>query len=439
MRSIVLSTTLLLGTALCAQNAYLTNAFVPRFWKANTDWALSVRVRNSNATPLISFHVDWRWNNGVVHAGSWQSTTGISGNQYWPLVHEVPFNQPESAGTLKVWVSGTGDTDASNDTLFFPVGVINNWTAKSVLMEQYTGTWCQFCPPPNATTNTLDADPFIVVAKHHNNDEFSNANSTAYWAQFTADYSPAGVMEQEEFGTLPDDAAYDLWTARADQRKQGVSPASIEIDAAFNDWTRLLTVDVTTTMTAAITGDFIVNAYVLEDNVPGSQTAAPAGYIHHQLVREVLGGASGTSGVIPATTSAGSMYTHQYTLTVPEQWNSNNLRVIAMVTERRNGTTFTVNVADADLVAVGVEERSQAPLLNVFPNPSNGDLYITLRGSSGQARVQLLALDGRCVIDQRANLNGSALLVDGFASLAAGTYLLRVQQNGVVSEQRVVR
>ncbi len=51
----------------------------------------------------------------------------------------------------------------------------------------------------------------------------------------------------------------------------------------------------------------------------------------------------------------------------------------------------------------------------------------------------MLALDGRCVIDQRANLNGSALLVDGFASLAAGTYLLRVQQNGVVSEQRVVR
>ena len=47
-------------------------------------------------------------------------------------------------------------------------------------------------------------------------------------------------------------------------------------------------------------------------NVPGPQTSASPGYIHHQLVREVLGGASGTSGVFPATTSAGSLYTHQY-------------------------------------------------------------------------------------------------------------------------------
>ena len=439
MRPIVLSIALLLGTALAAQNAYLTNAFVPRFWKAGTDWTVSARVRNSVADPLISFHVDWRWNNGAVQVGNWQSTTGISGNQYWPYVHQIAFNQPESAGTLKVWVVGAGDTDATNDTLYFPVGVINNWTEKSVLMEQYTGTWCQFCPNPNETTNALDADPFIVVAKHHNNDEFTSASSTAYWAQFSANYSPAGVMEQEEFGTLQDDAAYDLWSARAELRKQGVSPAIIDIDAAFNDWTRLLTVDVTTTTTAAITGDLVLNAYVLEDNVPGPQTSASPGYIHHQLVREVLGGASGTSGVFPATTSAGSLYTHQYTLTVPEQWNSNNLRVIAMVTERRNGTSFTVNVADADLVAVGVEERSQAPVLNVFPNPTSGDLFITLTGSTGQVHVQVLTIDGRCVIDQRENSIGSALRVDGFASLAAGTYLVRVQQNGLVSERRVVR
>ncbi|MBL0128050.1 MAG: hypothetical protein IPP83_11475 [Flavobacteriales bacterium] len=280
MRHLSLAIALLVGTALSAQNAFLNNSFFPRYWKANTDFLIAARVRNSNSTPLISFHVDWRWNNGPVQIGNWQSTTGITGNQYWPYEHQIPFNQPASAGVLKVWVVGSGDTDPSNDTLRFTVDVIGNWATKSVLIEQYTGTWCQFCPAANGATNVLDVDPLIVVAKHHNLDEFTNQNSTDYWVWFNADYSPAGVMEQEEFGTLQDDAAYDQWGARAEQRKLGVSPANIAVTAGFSEWTRLLTVDVNTTMTAVVNGTFIVNAYILEDNLPGPQTNAPAGYIH---------------------------------------------------------------------------------------------------------------------------------------------------------------
>lgn len=436
MRSFVLFIALFTGTALSAQNAYLTNGFVPRYWKANTDYVINVRVRNSNSTtPLLSFRVDWNWNNGPVQMGNMQSTTGISPGQYWPYPHPIPFNKPESAGTLKVWVVGTGDTDHSNDTLTFPVGVLANWTAKSVLIEQYTGTWCQFCPNPNSTTNDLDADPFIVVAKHHNNDEFAAASSVAYWSQFNAEYSPAGVMEQEEFGTLQDDAAYVEWGARADLRKLGVSPVEITVVPGFNDWTRQLTVDLTATFSAAQSGDFTVNAYIVEDNVAGLQTGAAPGYIHQQLVREVLGGTDGTTGVIPAVTTAGGTYTHQYTFAVPTQWNADNLRIVATVTEHRPAGTQTMNVADADFVLVGVEEHA---LLNVraFPNPSGGALWIELDDAS-PAQVRLLGADGRVIVEQRAS--GDRFLLKGFEELAPGAYVLRVQQGNAFSEQRVMR
>ncbi|HRH38926.1 MAG TPA: hypothetical protein PK760_11300, partial [Flavobacteriales bacterium] len=175
MRSTLLATAFITSASLCAQNAYLTNGFFPRFWKANADYVIAARVRNSAATALISFHVDWRWNNGPVQTGNWQSTTGITGNQYWAYTNQINFNEPESAGTLKVWVVGSGDTDHTNDTLYYTVGVVPNWTAKSVLLEQKTGTWCQFCPPSDAICNTMDADPLIVVASHHDNDPFSSA------------------------------------------------------------------------------------------------------------------------------------------------------------------------------------------------------------------------------------------------------------------------
>jgi len=418
-----------------AQDAYLNTAFVPRYWKANEPWPLSARVRNLSSTvPLITFRVDWRFNNGPVQVGNTQSTTGILPGQYWPYTHPTAFSVPASGGTLKMWVVGVGDSNHANDTLFFTVDVLGAWATKSVLVEQYTGTWCQFCPLPNATTNTLDQDPLIVVAKHHNGDELSSASSTAYWQQFNANYSPAGVMEQEEFGTLGDDAAYDQWGPRADQRKQGVSPLSITLSSSFSAWQRLLTVDLGVTFVAAQTGTFVVNAYIVEDNINGVQVAGGSPYVHHQVVREVLGGANGTAGVIPATTAAAATYNHQYTFTVPEQWNDANLRVVAMVTEKRNGTSWTVNVTDGDLMLVSVPEASAAaPFFRVWPNPASEAVFLEFNEPVGEMRAQLLSTDGRLVREQRQAQASGRISFDLPKDCATGSYILRVIADGRVS------
>ncbi|MBK6342254.1 MAG: Omp28-related outer membrane protein [Flavobacteriales bacterium] len=410
-----------------AQDAYLNTAFVPRYWKANDPWPLSARVRNASSTvPLITFRVDWRFNSGPVQVGNTQSTTGILPGQYWPYTHPTAFNVPASSGTLKMWVVGVGDSNHSNDTLYFTVDVLSAWATKSVLIEQYTGTWCQFCPLPNAATNTLNDDPLIVVAKHHNGDELSSASSTAYWQQFNANYSPAGVMEQEEFGTLGDDAAYDQWGPRAEQRKQGVSPVSIAVASGFNAWQRLLTVDLAVTFTAAQTGTFVVNAYILEDSINGVQVAGGSPYMHQQVVREVLGGANGTADVIPATTTAGSTYSHQYTFTVPEQWNAANLRVIAMVTEKRNGTSWTVNVSDGDLTEVHVPESATAEgFFRLWPSPARDMAFIDFEPSVGSAQLQLIGADGRVVLEQTIQSSAGRVSLPIPPDCATGSYLLR--------------
>lgn len=437
-RSLTLSL-LCLALLTHAQDAYLNSAFVPRYWKANQPWTISARVRNfSSTTPLITFRVDWRFNNGPIQVGNTQSTTGILPGQYWPYTHPTAFNVPAGGGTLKVWVVGVGETNPSNDTLYFPVDVLEVWAVKSVLMEQFTGTWCQFCPIPNATTNQMDQDPLIVVAKHHNGDEFSSVSSTAYWQQFNANYSPAGVMEQEEFGTLGDDAAYDQWPTRADLRKQGVSPVAISINAAFNEWQRDLTIDLGITFTAALTGNFVVNAYLLEDNLPGPQVAGSDPYVHQQVVREVLGGAGGTAGVIPGTTAAGTTYNHQYTFSVPVQWNHANLRVIAMVTEKRNNTSWTVNVADAALVSVGIPEGDRRLAMQLYPNPAKGAVWLRAERGAEGARLRILALDGRVVLDERFRLNEGAVPLPGMEGLEAGAYVVQVKGAGGTWSQRLV-
>lgn len=437
MRHVLFGTALALGLGSFAQDAYLTNCYVPRYWKANTGWQVSARVRNnSSSAPLYTFHVDYRFNNGPVQVGSTQATTGISPGQYWPYVHQVPFSSAAGSGVLKVWVVGTGETNTANDTLYFNLGVLDAWATKSVLLEQTTGTWCQFCPPSDAVCNTLDADPQIVVASHHENDEFTSASSAAYWAPFVVGYTPAGMMEQSEFGGLPIDAQYTLWQERADQRKLGVSPAGIQVTPSFNTWTRELTVDAEVTFEVALSGSFTINAYVLEDNVPGPQNGAAPGYVHMQIVREVLGGASGTSGVIPATTTAGATYAHQYTAQIPETWDHTNLRVAVMVTEHGSSGLWTMNVADASLIEVGVEEL-EALRFSIAPNPVNDAMRISLPGLDW-ARIQIIAADGRIVSEQDARTSAGAITLDGLSRLNAGLYTVRVESDGRIGSRRVL-
>jgi len=431
---------LVVTTASHAQNAYLTNAFMPRYAKAATDYPITVRVRNSVATPLITFRVDWQWNNGPVQMGNFQSTTGISGNQYWPYQHPISFNQAQGVGVLKIWVVGSGDTDHTNDTLTFPMGILGNWAVKTVLLEQFTGTWCQFCPLPNDTTNALDLDPQVVVAKHHNADEFSSPASTAYWNQYNSNFSPTATLEQGEQGTYIANANYPLWRNEVELRKTGVSPVTLAINPEFNYWSGELSVDISATFTYGLTGDLIINAYIVEDNVPGPQTSAPPGYIHQQVVREVLGGGAGTSGVIPATTVAGVPYAHTYNFSVPIEWNSYNLRIVATVSQRVGSTLHALNAGSGNFVAVGVAERTDlSSALTVFPNPCSTELWITLPGDPANATVELIAADGREVMSRRLVIGNEAVHLDGFEAIAPGAYTVRVQRGDAFAERRVVK
>ena len=142
--------------------------------------------------------------------------------------------------------------------------------------------------------------------------------------------------------------------------------------------------------------------------------------------------------MIPATPMAGSTYSHQYTFVVPEEWNHANMRVAATVTELRTIGTHTVNTADAELVSVGVPEHTASILLNVYPNPTTGALWLALRDASTVARMQVIAADGRCVLEQRS-MGAGAVAVAGFEALVPGAYLVRLQQGDAIATQRVVR
>lgn len=410
-----------------AQDAFLTNAYMPFFVKANTDIPISVRVRNAVTAQLFTFRVDWRWNNGPVQLGFSQTTTGISGNQFWPYEHPTPFNVPQGGGLLKVWVVGVGEQNTSNDTLTFRVTALDQWATRSVLLEQWTGTWCPQCPPANTAGNTLDNDPQVVVAKHHAVDEFSSGASTAFFTPYGVSFTPAGVMDQGEYGTYVPNPSAAQWGQEVDQRKLGVSPVQLGIGAGYNALDRMLTVDMSATYTYGLSGEHAMNVFILEDDLAAPQANAPANYFHQQVVRDVLTGVQGDDSIIPSTPVPGTTYTATWGFIVPEDWVAQNIRAVGFVTHRDNAGAYTLNVRSTSSLVVGLgDQMTRATALRAYPNPTLGTLFLDLPEAQGAATLQVFAADGREVLSQAVVFAGSLLGVAGFDGLAPGAYVLRM-------------
>ncbi len=442
LRSLLMVSLFTTAAAASAQDAYLTNYYIPRFIRTGAPNTIDVRVRNFSSSPLFTFRVDWRWGNGTVNEGFWQNTTGITGSQYWPYTHPAAFDPAApGAGMLKIWVVTFGETNPANDTLFFPVTAVSLWSEKSVLLDTWTGTWCPYCPPANIMGNLLNTDPHIVVAKHHAADEYSSPSSTEYFNQYNVSYTPAGVMDQGEYGMYAPNPDHDQWDAQTQARLQGVSPVSISVNATVNEWTRDLTVTVSANFQTAFNGEFTLNAYLLEDNMPGTQNNAPANYVHEQIVRDVMGGTLGVQGAVPSAPVVGTNYSHTFTRSVPAEWNISNLRVVGYITHRQGASAYTLNVAKGGLLPVGIAEGATMNAhCRIAPNPAVDHFTVDVPDMTGQATLTVIAADGRAVLEKQVVLMpGAPVQVADVGTLPAGTYQVRIATASEERHGRVVK
>ena len=435
------------ATPLHAQNAYLTGSGFPRYIKAGQDQPVVVRVRNAISPAYFSFAVKWRLNGGAIQSMSPFTVggNGIINNSYWEVDHPVPLNAAQGPKTLKVWVEVTGDTDHSNDTLTYAFTALNTWVEKSVLLEARTESWCPNCPSSNNVTNLLDDDPMNAIAKFHLNDALDDcAECITYFQQYDQGFTPAGIFEMGDLGTSVLSANHSLWAGEFTQRRAGVSPVELDMTTGLNSATRQLSVSLTATYTYSISGTHKMNVYLVEDHVPGPQVNAPANYLHQGVMRAMLGGANGSSGLIPNAPVVGTPYTASYTYTVPDNFNLSNLRLIG-VAEHSTGAAngrHTLNTLTSTAAGVGIRDLSLGNnSLKAYPNPFVNELYVDVKDRTGPVRLELVAVDGRVMLERNLVLYGTTathLDLNG-TDLVPGAYLLRITTDQSMAEQRVVK
>ncbi|MCB0755899.1 MAG: Omp28-related outer membrane protein, partial [Flavobacteriales bacterium] len=257
---------------------------------------------------------------------------------------------------------------------------------RNVVLEEFTGIYCTFCPDGHKRAQELhDAYPNDVVlinvhaggyaAPSGNDPDFRTNFGSAIANQSDLCGYPAGTVNREHFpnyfqtdnngnpcGTNPTAQSRGTWATTGPIVMGESSPVNVAGQATLDLSTGKLTVVVEAYYTAnAPTNSNKIHVAVMQNGVIGPQTGSSANpaqvnpdgtYTHNHMLRHLL---TGQWGQAISTTTMGSFFTDSYVWDVPADINGvpldlNNLEVAVFVSEG-NQYIFTGQMAELSVVS----------------------------------------------------------------------------------------
>lgn len=274
---------------------------------------------------------------------------------------------------------------------------------KRVIVEDFTGTWCGYCPRGKTTVDQcVTSYPTTIGMEVHNGDTYANTYTDSIISGINPSGFPMGAIDRFAFGGSTSAFDTGTWKTKVGTRLITTSPVALDIASTYNTSTRALSVTVTANFVAAASGDLRISCILTEDgvvtsadpqhNYMGNGCSSPDAtspwysspcsiptYVHNGVARINLAPTWGTAGVIPSTVASGGSYSKTYTYTVPSTMNASNVYIVALV--GKYGTASTAHeVLNANKVlmgtstATGIFENHNVDQVQVqqnAPNPFN--------------------------------------------------------------------
>jgi hypothetical protein len=259
-------------------------------------------------------------------------------------------------------------------SMFAQLPVSTTPKSRKVVLEEFTGIHCQYCPDGHKIAQQIEA------SKPANDVMLVNIHTGGYATPSTGepDYRtaegnaiagmpgmgitgyPTGAINRHVFSGTAMAHSRGAWVTNVNTMLAQSSPVNVALQGTLNAVTRVLTVAAQVYYTGnSITPTNSLTIMLTEDWVVGPQTAGatwypamtnPDGsYNHQHMLRKVL--TAGNFGIPVAPTTTGSSYSTTVTYTVPALYgagtntntcNLGNLKILAFVadgmTEIRSGS-----------------------------------------------------------------------------------------------------
>lgn len=251
-----------------------------------------------------------------------------------------------TAGTLDIFathVNSLGET-LTSPTIQVVVNNVINFN-KRVLIEDFTGTWCQFCPRVSYAIELVNAqtsDATIVAIHRYNSsiDPFNFSGATALENQIGLSGYPTAMLNRNTEWNYPETSTASV--SQAVNLTSGVNPklgVAMETTTSGNT----STVNVKVKFGKNFSNLKLV-VYALEDNLIYNQTNSTSyygganpivGFEHDHVLRAVLS-SSILGETITGSTNLNDEFSKSFTYNIPANVNASNVRFVAFVIDSSN-------------------------------------------------------------------------------------------------------
>jgi len=238
---------------------------------------------------------------------------------------------------------------------------------KNVILEEFTGIYCGFCPQGHVIAQGIyDDNPEDVVlinihtggyaVPNGSDPDFRTPYGSAIAGQSGLLGYPAGTVNRHLFPGYSQGSGTaqgrGTWVTTSNMILAEPSYLNIELEATIVTSTRQLVVYVE----VYYTGDSpeesnFLNVAIVQNNIIGPQSGGGSNYNHKHMLRHLL---TGQWGVEITETTTGSLYTKTLTYEMPDNYNDvelvlEDLDIVGFVTESHQ-EAISGNMAEVTLV-----------------------------------------------------------------------------------------
>ncbi len=469
---------------------------VYKYSSVSANNTISATFKNYGYAPINNLTINYKMNNGPTVNEIKILSPPLNYLESRSLSFSIPYTSAiPQYNTFKVWsstINGLADQNNGNDTILGELTISSSVPQKKVLIEQFTGAWCGWCPDGYTVLNSIvSTNTNVIAASIHDNDNMATIEGNALIADYATEF-PSATIDQYQFSTTDEIAiTRNNWNSFINQRLVMKVPATVAItNVTYDSLTRQIDATVSSSFVGDVKGDYRLNLYIKENNVYGpsldltdnqwnqhsslfnvgaspyyqmgsylnasTYLLSPAEYKHQYVVNKMTDGSYGASGIIPANgLTNGQTYSKTYSYTLPFltagefRYNVANIYLIGVLSEYNADPKkrSVLNIAEAKLtsgpeVLVGIKEISKADLqLNVFPNPATDVCNLTYNLKNDEyVKVSVYNTLGELVYIETKNAKAGNVLHNlNINTLPSGNYSVQVSfKNNVITKKLTI-
>ncbi len=325
---------------------------------------------------------------------------------------------------------------------------------RNVLIEEYTGRNCGWCPVGQKIVNniveknegrvfTVNIHPQGNVLSPTSSPNLNTVKGGELYNVFGTGGLPGAVINRTTEKTEGLSSTNDVWEPMTNEQLAQVAECNIAGHVSINPDTRLarITVEVYYTADSKVDENYLT-VIMLQDNIIGEQSGAEGNpsqmvgdkYRHMHVYRNTI---TDKWGNAISPTTAGTLITKTFKYTIPESIGDpngvdvdlNNLHFLAFVSEKHEsgGKTMPIlnvcELSDKENEDEDSLEDVNAASFNVYPNPVKDEIRI-----SSEEMIENIAI---------YNINGQQLIADcqnptanscavNVSNLNPGVYFIKV-------------